>query len=75
MDDNELLELINNLFERKKFVSDLTDDQVIALVGGLDRLFTARVFNCVDASGKKDGEWLTLSALFDRVQHMLLNKK
>lgn len=75
MDDNELLELINNLFERKKFVSDLTDDQVIALVGGLDRLFNARVFNCVDASGKKDGEWLALSSLFGRVQHMLHNKK
>ena len=48
-------------------VQRLDESRFLGLLGLLERMFVARVMNCVDASGKKDKEWLALSAVFGRL--------
>lgn len=67
MDDKTLQELINNVLGGQTSVADLTDAQFACLMGGLKRMYVARVMNCVDASAKWDKEWMALSGIFDRL--------
>ena len=49
-------------------LDDLAADKFDTLLRDLPRIYTARVMNCVDASGKNDREWNLLSRIFDRIQ-------
>ena len=60
-------EIIDNLFAGKLNVADLDDEKFAMLLHGLRSLYIAKVMNCVDATGKSDNEWLTLSSVFDRI--------
>ena len=48
-------------------VSELTTAEFIALVEALERVYCARVMNCVDGTGKSDKEWIALSNIFKRI--------
>ena len=59
-------EMMERLVAGDIAVDDIDDGKFNELLAGLARIFNARVFNCVDATGKNDGEWRVLSAIFDR---------
>ena len=44
-------------------VADLPDGDFRSLLYGLSRVFSSRIMNCVDASGRYDREWGRLSGL------------
>ena len=67
MDDKALQELIDSVLDGRTSVSGLSDGKFVSLMGGLKRMYAARVMNCVDASARWDKEWLALSSIFDRV--------
>ncbi len=71
MTDEEKQRLLGEFCDGKLCVEGLTDGDFVGLLDALRRMFSARVWNCVDASGKWDREWLTLSAVFSRVLNML----
>ena len=71
MTDEEKQRLLEAFCDGKLVVNELTDGDFVGLLDALRRMFNARVWNCVDASGKWDREWLTLSAVFSRVLNML----
>ena len=48
-------------------VSALTNIEFIELVKALERVYCARVMNCVDGTGKSDKEWIALSNIFKRI--------
>ena len=74
MSDHELQDLINKVLNLELSVHDLSDGQFITLLGGLSRVFNARIFNCVDATGKKDNEWNALAEVFLRAKSSLSRK-
>lgn len=67
MDDNEKQKLVDGVLSRNVNVSELSDDDFIELLDGLKRIYFARAMNCVDATAKRDNEWLALSDVFDRL--------
>ena len=71
MNDEEKQRLLGLFCDGKLVVNELTDGDFVGLLDALRRMFNARVWNCVDASGKWDREWLTLSDVFFRVLTML----
>ena len=71
MTDEEKQRLLDLFCDGKLVVNELTDGDFVGLIDALRRMFNARVWNCVDASGKWDREWLTLSGVFSRVLNML----
>ena len=66
MDDKALQELIDGVLDGKTSVSGLSDEEFMSLMGGLSRMYVARVMNCVDASARWDKEWFALSSIFNR---------
>ena len=74
MSDTELQNLIDKVLHAELSVQDLSDGQFVALLGGLNRVFNARIFNCVDATGKKDKEWNALAEVFSRAKNSLCGK-
>ena len=52
-------------------VSALTNAEFIELVKALERVYCARVMNCVDGTGKSDKEWIALSNIFNRMGGIL----
>lgn len=66
MNDKDKEALLWDVLERRKDVSDLSRDEFLDLLNGLQRMFFARVMNCVDASAKKDPEWMALSSVCER---------
>ena len=48
-------------------VSALTNAEFIELIKALERVYCARVMNCVDGTGKSDKEWIALSNIFKRI--------
>ena len=70
MPDEEKQRLLGEFCDGKLVVNELTDGDFVGLLDALRRMFNARVWNCVDASGKWDREWLTLSAVLSRVLNM-----
>ena len=71
MKDEDLQKLIEGLFAGSVKIDDLADDEFALVLMGLSRVYLARVLNCVDASGKKDREWLMLSDVFTRANCMV----
>lgn len=71
MTDEEKQRLLGLFCDGKLDVNGLTDGDFVGLLDALRRMFNARVWNCVDASGKWDREWLTLSDVLYRVLNML----
>jgi len=71
MDDTKLQELVSEACEGKLFVKDLGRETFKELVGGLARMYSARVFNCVDATARYDKEWLMLSSLLLRCKSVI----
>lgn len=71
MKDEDLQKLLEGLVAGSVKIDDLADDEFAAVLIGLSRVYFARVFNCVDARGKKDLEWLMLSDVFARANRMV----
>lgn len=71
MNDEEKQRLLDEFCDGRLYVKGLTDGDFVGLLDALRRMFNARVWNCVDASGKWDKEWFALSAVFTRVLNML----
>jgi len=67
MDFNELQQLVHDFCEGKVNVFEMPDDKLRELADGLSRMYQARVFNCVDGTGKSDKEWLGLADLLKRL--------
>ena len=56
--------LIDRFFNEDAFsVVSLSDDDFKSLLFGLSRVFSARIMNCVDATGRYDREWGRISSL------------
>ena len=53
----------------------MTEEEFIGLIDGLRRMYNARIWNCVDASGKWDTEWGAISDVFDRVYNAMAKEK
>ena len=66
MDDSEKQALISAVIHGEKCVNDLSAAEFLGLMDGLRRMYDARIWNCVDASGKWDTEWRALSDVFAR---------
>lgn len=66
MDDKDLEELVLGVLHGERNVFQLTEDEFSSVLKVLVRVFFARVMNCVDATGRKDKEWLALSDIFQR---------
>lgn len=63
-DKETITKLIDSFFNEEGFaVEKLPDDDFKGLLYGLSRVFSARVMNCADASGRYDREWRRLSCL------------
>ena len=56
-------------------VDTMSNEKFIALLDALRRMFRARIWNCCDATGQKDREWGTLSAVCDRALRELTADK
>jgi len=67
MDFNELQQLVIDFCQGNVNVFEMPDDKLKELAGGLSSMYQARVFNCVDGTGKSDKEWLGLSDLLKRL--------
>lgn len=63
MTDKDKEALLWDVLERRKYVPGLSRDEFLDLLDGLQRMFFARVMNCIDASAKKDPEWMALSSV------------
>lgn len=66
MTDKDKEALLWDVLARRKEVSALSRDEFMDLLDALQRMFFARVMNCVDASAKKDPEWMALSSVCKR---------
>ena len=66
MEDNEKQALISTVIHGEKTAKSLGKEEFLGLLDGLRRMFFARVFNCVDDSGKWDTEWIALSGVCER---------
>ena len=73
--DDEKQKMLDQMVSGELEVQSLDKAHFLGLLDALARMFTARVFNCCDASGKKDKEWLTLSEVFVRVMKELAYKR
>ena len=58
---------IQKVLSAETTVSALTNVEFIELVKALERVYCARVMNCVDGTGKSDKEWIALSNIFKRI--------
>lgn len=74
MPDEEKQALISDVLHRKREVSSLDEWEFRELMNGFSRMFGARIWNCVDATGKNDEEWGVLSSVFARVYEALGGK-
>jgi hypothetical protein len=68
MEDSEKQALISAVIHGERSVDDLSAEEFFGLMDGLSRMYNARIWNCVDATGKSDTEWRALSDVFARVQ-------
>ena len=68
MDDSEKQALISAVIHCERLVNDLSADEFAGLMDGLSRMYNARIWNCVDATGKWDTEWRALSDVFARAR-------
>ena len=69
MDNKSLEELVLGVLHGERNVFQLTEDEFSSVLKALVRVFFARVWNCVDATGRKDKEWLALSDIFQRAAY------
>ena len=53
-------------------VADMSKEKFRELVSALERMYWARVLNCVDPTGKSDKEWTALSEVFRRINTDML---
>ena len=67
MTDQEKQVMINKMVAGVLCIPALSENEFYGLLSGLTRMYSARVWNCCDASGQMDHEWGTLSAIFQRV--------
>ncbi len=67
MNDEEKQAMLDEMCDKGLAVDELTEEQFDGFLDALARMFSARIMNCVDASGRKDREWGTLSGVFRRV--------
>ena len=62
--NEEIGKLIDRFFNEDGFsVERLPDDDFKSLLCGLSRVYSSRIMNCVDASGRYDREWGRISSL------------
>lgn len=74
MDDNEKQAIISSVIHGERNAAQLTAEEFVGLLDGLRRMYFARIFNCVDASGKWDTEWGALSEVFARCKDEITTK-
>lgn len=67
MTDQEKQVMINKMVAGELCIQALSENEFYELLSGLKRMYSARVWNCCDASGRMDHEWSTLSDIFQRV--------
>lgn len=65
--DQEKQGMINKMVAGELCIQKLSEDEFYGLLAGLMRMYSARVWNCCDASGKMDHEWSSLSDIFQRL--------
>ena len=75
MSDEEKQALITAIIHGERSVESLDANEFLGLLNGLYRMYNARIWNCVDASGKWDTEWRALSDIFGRCQKEITAKK
>ncbi|MBO7687247.1 MAG: hypothetical protein J6V72_12725 [Kiritimatiellae bacterium] len=75
MRDDEKQALISSVIHGQRRAGELTEEEFIGLIDGLRRMYNARIWNCVDASGKWDTEWGAISDVFDRVYNAIAKEK
>jgi len=66
MEDADKQKLVEDFLHRRVNPLALSRDDFIELLDGLKRMYSARVWNCVDATAKNDPEWGALSDVFQR---------
>lgn len=71
MSDEDKEKLMLAVLHREVEVDNLPRNDFVELLNALQRMYFARVWNCVDASAKNDPEWLALSAVFGRLYREL----
>ena len=59
--------MINKMVAGELCIQALGENEFYELLSGLKRMYSARVWNCCDASGRMDHEWSSLSDIFQRV--------
>ena len=67
MTDQEKQVMINKMVAGELCIQALSENEFYELLSGLKRMYSARVWNCCDASGRMDHEWCALSDIFQRV--------
>lgn len=67
MTDQEKQVMINKMVAGVLCIQALSENEFYGLLSGLKRMYSARVWNCCDASGRMDYEWSALSDIFQRV--------
>ena len=67
MTDKEKQVMINKMVAGELCIQALSENEFYELLSGLKRMYSARVWNCCDASGRMDHEWSSLSDIFQRV--------
>ena len=65
--DQEKQVMINKMVAGELCIQSLSENEFYGLLNGLMRMYSARIWNCCDASGKMDHEWSTLSDIFRRL--------
>lgn len=71
MSDEDKEKLMLAVLHREVEVDNLLRNDFVELLNALQRMYFARVWNCVDASAKNDPEWLALSDVFGRLYREL----
>jgi hypothetical protein len=67
MTADEKQSMLDQMARGELEVDALGKEQFLGLSDALSQMFASRVWNCVDATAKKDTEWRTLSSVFARV--------
>lgn len=75
MKKEELQNVIESLVTGRKYIRELDDSDFEEVIAGLARMYSARIFNCVDARGKSDDEWAMLSSAFGRISERFQTKE
>ncbi len=73
--DDQKQKMLSKMCDEGLCIRELTNEEFLALLNALERMFFARVMNCCDATGRKDHEWSTLSDVFGRALKELGNKQ